>query len=58
MIAANALAALLVVICVPGLAAVFHFTPLSAAQLVSAGAIGLSLVLWSALLGLAQRLRR
>ncbi|MDQ1923987.1 cation-translocating P-type ATPase [Massilia pseudoviolaceinigra] len=58
MIAAGALAALLVVTCVPALAAVFHFTPLSAAQLVTAAAIGLSLVLWPALLRLAQRLRR
>ncbi|MDQ1813007.1 cation-translocating P-type ATPase [Massilia sp. CCM 9210] len=58
MIAAGALAALLAVIYVPALAAVFHFAPLSAAQLVWAGAIGLSLALWPALLGLAQRLRR
>ncbi|MFB9242751.1 cation transporting ATPase C-terminal domain-containing protein [Massilia antarctica] len=57
MIGAGAFTALLMLIYLPALAAVFHFAPLSAAQLLLAAAAGLSLTVWSPLLELAQRAR-
>ncbi|MDM5177027.1 cation-translocating P-type ATPase [Massilia sp. DJPM01] len=57
MIATGTLAALLAVIYLPALAAVFHFAPLSVAQLLAGAGAGLSLAVWSLLLKLAQRLR-
>lgn len=57
MIGAGAFVALLLLIYLPALAAVFHFAPLSAGQLLLAAAAGLSLTVWSPLLELAQRAR-